>query len=290
MHAWNEAKQTGWLSTESIAAEGFIHCSYDTQVLTPANERYSGRDDLHLLVIDPNLVTAKIVVEDSYGSGNEFPHIYGPLNTDAVRTIVPFPRGKSGSFENVPDIYSTTPPPAQPDDKDWTWVLDRPCPDCGADVGALSLVEIAHFNRKSAARWAKLMQEPEDWVRTRPEPQVWSPLEYACHVRDVYRLFGERLDLILDQDNPTFANWNPNTTATQQRYDLADPATVAVEVVAAAEELAAEFELVTPDQLQRKGLRSDGAAFTLQTFARYELHDPEHHLWDVTGEQSLAGA
>lgn len=104
MDIWNKALQTGLLVTESLATEGFIHCSYENQVLTPANERYAGRDDLQLLVIDPALVEAKIVVEDSYGSGIEFPHIYGPLNTDAVQAVVAFPRGESGAFEQVPSI------------------------------------------------------------------------------------------------------------------------------------------------------------------------------------------
>lgn len=91
------------LTNPSLESEGFIHCSFADQVLTPANERYAGRDDLQLLVIDPDAVQARIVVEDSYGSGTEFPHIYGVLNLDAVRSVVPFPRGESGLFEVVPE-------------------------------------------------------------------------------------------------------------------------------------------------------------------------------------------
>jgi uncharacterized protein (DUF952 family) len=100
---WAEAQASGKLTNPSIATEGFIHCSYPDQVLTPANERYAGRDDLQLLVIDPDAVTAKIVVEDSYGSGTAFPHIYGPLNVSAVRAVLAFPRAASGNFETVPE-------------------------------------------------------------------------------------------------------------------------------------------------------------------------------------------
>ena len=61
----------------------------------------------------------------------------------------------------------------------------------------------------------------------RPEPSTWSPLEYACHVRDVCRLFEQRLRLMLTQDAPTFDNWDQDETAVADRYGEQDPATVA---------------------------------------------------------------
>lgn len=66
------------------------------------------------------------------------------------------------------------PPQAEPDDKDWTWVLERPCPDCGADVGQLSIEQVAELNRTCAADWAEVLRMHAD-VRDRPEPDVWSP-------------------------------------------------------------------------------------------------------------------
>ena len=64
-------------------------------------------------------------------------------------------------------------------------------------------------------------------------------------------------------------------------YNEQDPATVATELAAAADELATAFDGVGDDQRSRPGRRSDGAAFTIETFARYLIHDPIHHLWDV---------
>ena len=58
---------------------------------------------------------------------------------------------------------------------------------------------------------------------------------------------------------------------------------VADGLAAAAEELAASFAAVTGEQWLRPGRRSDGASFTVETFARYFMHDPIHHLYDVTG-------
>ncbi len=177
---------------------------------------------------------------------------------------------------------TAAPPPAEADDKDWTWVLDRPCPDCGADVRSMDVAEIAAANRENAAGWTEVLAGDPEWVRRRPAPETWSPLEYACHVRDVFRLFKQRLDLMLMENDPEFPNWNPNIAAEAERYDLADPATVSAEVVSAATVIADAFEALTAEQLARTGRRSDGAAFTIETFARYEIHDPLHHLWDVT--------
>jgi len=65
---------------------------------------------------------------------------------------------------------------------------------------------------------------------------------------------------------------------------------VAGELTAAAEVIAAHFGTVAGDQWQRTGSRSDGAHFTIETFARYFVHDPIHHLHDVTGVRAGADA
>ena len=83
----------------SLDAEGFIHCSTVEQVLIPANERFAGRSDLVLLVIDPNQVPAPTVFEDCYESGHSFPHIYGPIPIASVINVVAFPCSPDGTFQ-----------------------------------------------------------------------------------------------------------------------------------------------------------------------------------------------
>ena len=95
---WSAARALGEYRADSLAGEGFIHCSTPAQVLIPANERYRGRDDLLLLVIDPARLAAALVYEDCYESGQAFPHVYGPLNLEAVTRVVPFPPGPDGRF------------------------------------------------------------------------------------------------------------------------------------------------------------------------------------------------
>ncbi|MDH6137531.1 hypothetical protein P3T37_006964 [Kitasatospora sp. MAA4] len=169
-----------------------------------------------------------------------------------------------------------------PDTKDWTWVLERACPACGFDTPGVSATEVAALVRAKADAWAALLAGDDAALRRRPDPVVWSPLEYACHVRDVFRICKQRLELMLSQDDPSFANWDQDATAVAERYGEQDPTAVRADLLAAAQLLAAGFDQVTGDQWQRTGARSDGARFTVASFARYLIHDPVHHLHDVT--------
>ena len=166
-----------------------------------------------------------------------------------------------------------------PDTKDWTWVLDTACPECGFDARAVAVDAIAGAIRDNAAFWAQALTA--DGVEQRPEPGVWSPVEYACHVRDVHRVFTERLALMLTEDDPLFANWDQDETAVAERYDLQSAPVVAQELAAVAEAAAAAYERVTGDQWDRPGRRSNGSVFTVTTLGRYQLHDVVHHRWDL---------
>jgi hypothetical protein len=172
-----------------------------------------------------------------------------------------------------------------PDTKDWTWVLQRPCPECGFDTQSFPRGVVAAQLIANAAAWREVLAGPGD-VRLRPRPDVWSPLEYACHVRDTCRIYARRLELMLTRDDPTFDNWDQDATAVADRYDQQDPAAVSDELTAAARHLAAGFAAVPDDGWQRPGSRSDGASFTVESFARYFIHDPIHHLCDVTGRRA----
>ncbi|MDT3443621.1 MULTISPECIES: DinB family protein [unclassified Pseudofrankia] len=171
-----------------------------------------------------------------------------------------------------------------PDDKDWTWVLARACPECGFDGATFPATEVSGLVLRVASAWlAVLADRPDDEVRRRPSPGRWSTLEYACHVRDVLRLYDERLQLMLTRDNPLYPNWDQDETAVADRYGEQDPGRVAGDLAGAAARIAARFATVSGAQWQRTGERSDGARFTISTFARYFAHDPVHHLHDVNG-------
>jgi DinB superfamily len=135
--------------------------------------------------------------------------------------------------------------------------------------------------RANAEAWRAPLTAPG--AADRSAPDRWSVLEYGCHVRDVFRLYDYRLGLMLTEDDPFYPNWDQDETAVADQYSLQDPAVVADELVSAADALANSFAAISGDQWLRPGRRSDGASFTVETFGRYFIHDPVHHLHDVTG-------
>lgn len=166
-----------------------------------------------------------------------------------------------------------------PDTKDWSWVLERPCPECGFVAADVDPSQLAGRLRQNADQWQDVLRLPD--VRTRPRPAVWSPLEYGCHVRDVHRTMAQRVRLMLDQDCPTFPNWDQDATAVAERYAEQDAARVADEVAVAAADAAGLYDGVSGSAWDRPGLRSNGSRFTLASLGRYHLHDVVHHLRDV---------
>ncbi|MFB9315061.1 class I SAM-dependent methyltransferase [Nocardioides plantarum] len=174
----------------------------------------------------------------------------------------------------------------EPDTKDWTWVLDAPCPDCGFVAAHVDVGRLGDAIRSNAALWSVVLSGPG--ATDRPDPGTWSPTEYAAHVRDVHRVFAERVALMLAEDGPVFANWDQDATALEQRYDLADPAETGPALTQSAEDVATLYDGVRPDQRDRTGLRSNGSAFTIDTLARYHLHDVVHHTWDVRRQLAVA--
>ncbi len=170
--------------------------------------------------------------------------------------------------------------PIEPDTKDWTWVLDRPCEECGFDAASVHHTDVAEHIRRDAADWVSRLNEPG--VRSRPQPTVWSTLEYGCHIRDVHRIFNHRVRLMLDEDEPRFPNWDQDETAIADDYAAQHPATVATELFEAAGIMADTYAGVPADAWSCRGLRSNGSEFTVATISIYHLHDIVHHAHDVS--------
>ncbi|MFL6111219.1 MAG: DinB family protein [Catenulispora sp.] len=173
-----------------------------------------------------------------------------------------------------------------PDTKNWTWVLERPCPECGFAAGGIAPQDVPGLLRANAEGWRALFAAGSaEELRTRPEPTKWSPLEYACHVRDCNKVYLHRVDLMLSEDDPQYPNWDQDESAVHGKYQEQEPTQVIGELVETAAHLATRFESVSGEQWQRTGHRSDGSDFSVDTIARYFIHDPIHHLWDVTGQR-----
>lgn len=100
--AWKLAQSAGVYRGDTLDTQGFIHCSMPRQVVGVANSYYSGQHGLVLLCIDVDRLQAELHYDAPAGPAiegeNLFPHIYGPLNTDAVTAVLDFEPGPDGTF------------------------------------------------------------------------------------------------------------------------------------------------------------------------------------------------
>ena len=110
--SWAEAQANGQLVAPSVATEGFAHCSTEHQIVDVANKYYSGANNMVLLNIDPARLTSKLIFEPpAHLDGSPalpheplFPHIYGPINLDAVIEVIDFPCDSIGNFLAPPQL------------------------------------------------------------------------------------------------------------------------------------------------------------------------------------------
>jgi uncharacterized protein (DUF952 family) len=98
--AWSEAQATGAYTADSLATEGFIHCSTADQYTWVANQRFRGRRDLVLLHIDPTRLGSEVRYENLEGGATVFPHVYGAIPIGAVLSVTPLMPGTDGTFSD----------------------------------------------------------------------------------------------------------------------------------------------------------------------------------------------
>ncbi len=170
-----------------------------------------------------------------------------------------------------------------PDNKDWTFVITEGCTQCSfkpfpADETSSRIFVTAEY-------YERALGHPS--VSVRPSDGVWSPLEYSCHVRDVFAIFDERLSKMLQFDNPEFENWDQDKAAIENDYEHQNPKAVLLELRRNADKLSNAFAAVSGDQWRNRGLRSNGSHFTIETFAIYLVHDIEHHIADIEAQLHL---
>ena len=87
---WNNAREIGVYTVPSLKEEGFIHCSQQNQLADVKQRYFEGRNDLLLLSIDTDKLTSPFIFEWSPSVQDTFPHVYGPINVDAVIMVSPY--------------------------------------------------------------------------------------------------------------------------------------------------------------------------------------------------------
>jgi len=120
-------------------------------------------------------------------------------------------------------------------------------------------------------------------LRTRPDEGVWSALEYACHVRDVFLVQRDRLYTVLMEDTPTFTPMYRDQRVALARYNAQDPEVVAAQLATAAQLIAQAFDVLDSAQLQRCCIYNFPAPTerSLLWVGQHAIHEGEHHLRDI---------
>ena len=161
--------------------------------------------------------------------------------------------------------------------------LDDGCQECGFTY-SIGRAEIMPGLRADAHAFvAKLATFDDAAARTRPEPEVWSPLEYACHVRDMLRVQTERVVLTQHEVDPVFVPMGRDERVVADRYNEQDPTVVTDEVRAAAEAFATLLDGLDETGWQRTGVYNypEPALRTVEWIAIHTTHELLHHRGDL---------
>ena len=111
---WDKIKGQTEFKSDDFYREGFIHCSYPQQTVWVLNKHFRNQEKVILLCIDPSRIKSKWVSEDLKENGEEFPHVYGDINVDAIIEVIHIQPSKDGLFyendelRNIIDVMSAT--------------------------------------------------------------------------------------------------------------------------------------------------------------------------------------
>jgi hypothetical protein len=161
--------------------------------------------------------------------------------------------------------------------------LDPVCEQCGFSYN-LTPVEVLTLLGSDADAFVAEMRRYDDvTVRRRPAPEVWSPLEYACHVRDVLAVQRERIALTLREHEPEFEPMGRDERVVRDRYNEQDPSVVANELIDANDALVLLLQSLDHDQWQRRGWYNypERELRTIQWIGTHTVHELLHHRTDI---------
>lgn len=173
------------------------------------------------------------------------------------------------------------------DERDWSRTQFEACDECGFDPSKVAPADLPDAIRGLVRRYRAPLtrflpgEVPDVVVRTRPSPDTWSALEYACHVRDVLRVFDGRVSRVLAEERPDLGWWDHEAAVDDEAYNAQAPVEVVEELAHRADAFAETLAAVPEDGWDRAGTRRNGELFTVVGLGRFALHEGNHHLLDV---------
>lgn len=165
-----------------------------------------------------------------------------------------------------------------------------PCAECRYDYARLGRCEIISEVKSLADQHRQVLASVPRWrLSERSSPEIWSPLEYGCHVRDVLRFQRRRVMAAQVRDCPVFEPMRRDERAVEERYNEQDPLAIADEVAEAASLLAETLVALDDSGWQRAGIYPwpEPQARTVEWVTRWTAHELAHHLFDI--RRLLAG-
>jgi hypothetical protein len=193
-------------------------------------------------------------------------------------------------------LASSEPPPRKTLDdyrrergEGWQWARAQTerCPQCGEDASSLEHAQLGPALLGAAAAWRTFLTGADDAsLRTIPGPGIFSPMQYGAHVRDIQGVYGDRILLMLREDNPVFPQFNPDESA-WAGYNELEVEVLAGDLERQAQRLAGILEDLAPEDWSRTMVRDGGSdgvfTFTVAGLASYAVHEARHHLLDANG-------
>jgi DinB superfamily len=161
--------------------------------------------------------------------------------------------------------------------------VNEVCPDCGFAWGAIPTTSYGPALESLARRYDDRLQADVAALRRRPAPAVWSPLEYACHVRDMLFAQRERVYLALVEERPSFARMNREERVTLARYADETPAAVRSDLAVAFRGVGIALSGRSSEDWTRLLVYNypGPQEHDLAWMGRHTLHECEHHLVDI---------
>jgi hypothetical protein len=178
----------------------------------------------------------------------------------------------------------------------WQWARAQTarCPQCGHHPAATERSTLGAQLMESAGAWrAFLMEADESYLRIIPAPGIFSPVQYGAHVRDILRVYGDRILIMLREDDPVFPQFNPDESV-WDGYNHLSREELAGDIEAQARRLSDIFDRLQPAQWSLTMIRDGGTdgvyKFTVAGLASYAVHEAHHHLLDADGTLPTTGA
>jgi DinB superfamily len=168
------------------------------------------------------------------------------------------------------------------------------CPQCGLHPGAMERDRLGEALLAAAAAWRYFLTTADDaYLRKVPGPGIFSPIQYGAHVRDIQRVYGDRILLMLQEESPVFPQFNPDE-GEWGAFNLLAPEELADGIDAQANRLAGILDGLQPEDWSRTMIRDGGSdgvyEFTIAGLASYAVHESQHHLQDANGTLKAGGS